>query len=82
MVLSLLNVCLADAQGDSIVYDLPRVEVVGENDAISAVPIQRIDRERMVRLGVHSLSDALRHFAGRKARERSRRITAAHNFSS
>ena len=69
MVLSLLNVCLADAQGDSIVYDLPRVEVVSENDAISAVPIQRIDRERMVRLGVHSLSDALRHFAGITVRD-------------
>ena len=69
MVLSLLNVCLADAQGDSIVYDLPRVDVVGENDAISAVPVQRIDREKMVRLGVHSLSDALRHFAGITVRD-------------
>lgn len=69
MVLSLLNVCLADAQGDSIVYDLPRVDVVGENDATSAVPVQRIDRERMVRLGVHSLSDALRHFAGITVRD-------------
>ena len=69
LVLSLLNVCLADAQGDSIVYDLPRVDVVGENDATSAVPVQRIDRERMVRLGVHSLSDALRHFAGITVRD-------------
>lgn len=69
MVLSLLNVCLADAQGDSIVYDLPRVDVVGENDATSAVPVQRIDREKMVRFGVHSLSDALRHFAGITVRD-------------
>lgn len=69
MVLSLLNVCMADAQGDSIVYDLPRVEVLGENDAASAVPVQRIDREQMLRLGVHSLSDALRHFAGTTVRD-------------
>ena len=69
LVLSLLNVCLADAQGDSIVYDLPRVDVVGENDATSAVPVQRIDREKMVRFGIHSLSDALRHFAGITVRD-------------
>ena len=69
LVLSLLNVCLADAQGDSIVYDLPRVDVVGENDATSAVPVQRIDREKMVRFGVHSLSDALSHFAGITVRD-------------
>ena len=69
LVLSLLNVCMADAQGDSIVYDLPRVDVVGESDAASAVPVQRIGRDRMVRLGVHSLSDALRHFAGTTVRD-------------
>ena len=64
LLLSLLNVCMADAQGDSIVYELPRVDVVAENAGVSAVPVQRIDREKMLQLGVHTLSDALRHFAG------------------
>ena len=63
-VLSLLNVCVADAQGDSIVYELPRVDVVAENAGVSAVPVQRMGREKMLQLGVHSLSDALRHFSG------------------
>ncbi|MBR5918477.1 MAG: Plug domain-containing protein, partial [Prevotella sp.] len=63
-VLSLLNVCVADAQGDSIVYELPRVDIVAENAGVSAVPVQRMDREKMLQLGVHSLSDALRHFSG------------------
>lgn len=64
LLLSLLNVCMADAQGDSIVYELPRVDIVAENAGVSAVPVQRMDREKMLQLGVHSLSDALRHFAG------------------
>ena len=64
LLLSLLNVCMADAQGDSIVYELPSVDVVAENDGVSAVPVQRMDREKMLQLGVHTLSDALRHFSG------------------
>ena len=63
-MLSLLNIQNLGAQQDSIVRTLPRVDVVAENDGVSAVPVQRMDREQMVRLGVHSLSDALRHFAG------------------
>ena len=63
-MLSLLNIQNLGAQQDSIVRTLPRVDVVAENNGVSAVPVQRIDREQMVRLGVHSLSDALRHFAG------------------
>ena len=63
-MLSLLNIQNLGAQQDSIARTLPGVAVVAEYNGVSAVPVQRIDREQMVRLGVHSLSDALRHFAG------------------
>ena len=71
-MLSLLCVAAADAQGDSIVRDLQRVDVVacGKNDAVRAtIPMQRIDAEKMRLLGVHSLTDALKHFAGTTVRD-------------
>ena len=71
-MLSLLCVAAADAQGDSIVRDLQRVDVVarGKNDAVRAtIPMQRIDAEKMRLLGIHSLTDALKHFAGTTVRD-------------
>ena len=35
----------------------------------ASVPVQRIDRERMLRLGIHSMTDALNHMAGLTVRD-------------
>ena len=58
------------AQNDSTlqsVQELQRVDVVAERQVSplrASVPVQRIDRDRMLRLGLHTIPDALRHMAG------------------
>ena len=60
----------AVAQNDSTlqsVQELQRVDVVAERQVSplrASVPVQRIDRDRMLRLGLHTIPDALRHMAG------------------
>ena len=58
------------AQNDSTlqsVQELQRVDVVAERQVSplrASVPVQRIARDRMLRLGLHTIPDALRHMAG------------------
>ena len=58
------------AQNDSTLqqpHELQRVEVVASRygmETRASVPVQRIDRDRMLRLGIHTMTDALRHIAG------------------
>ena len=60
----------AVAQNDSTlqsVQELQRVDVVAERQVSplrASVPVQRIDRDYMLRLGLHTIPDALRHMAG------------------
>ena len=60
----------AVAQNDSTlqsVQELQRVDVVAERQVSplrASVPVQRINRDRMLRLGLHTIPDALRHMAG------------------
>lgn len=71
-MLSLLNVCLAGAQNDSIVYGLQRVDVVAERntDGMRAtVPVQRIAQEQMLSLGIQTIADALKYLAGTNVRD-------------
>ena len=63
------------AQNDSTLqqpHELQRVEVVASRygmETRASVPVQRIDRERMLRLGIHSMTDALNHMAGLTVRD-------------
>ena len=65
----LLLLCTSDvtAQTDSVIHTLDRVEVVTvrPTDGVrSTIPVQHIDRNRMLRLGSHTITDALSHMAG------------------
>lgn len=60
------------AQVDSVIHTLQRVDVVAvrHTDAVRAtVPIQHIDRDAMTRMGMHSMTDALKHMAGLSVRD-------------
>ena len=60
------------AQVDSVIYTLERVDVVAtrHTDAVRAsIPVQQIDRNAMVRMGIHSMTDALKHMAGISVRD-------------
>ena len=63
------------AQNDSTLqqpHELQRVDVVASRYGMekrASVPVQRIDRERMLRLGIHSMTDALNHMAGLTVRD-------------
>ncbi|MCR5132087.1 MAG: TonB-dependent receptor [Prevotella sp.] len=64
------SACFLWAQTDSTlqsVQELQRVEVVAERQTSpirASVPVQQIDRNRMLCLGLHTMTDALRHMAG------------------
>jgi len=60
------------AQVDSVIHTLQRVDVVAvrHTDAVRAtVPVQHIDRDAMTRMGMHSMTDALKHMAGLSVRD-------------
>ena len=60
------------AQVDSVIHTLQRVDVVAvrHTDAVRAtVPVQHIDRDAMMRMGMHSMTDALKHMAGLSVRD-------------
>lgn len=63
------------AQTDSTsqsVQELQRVDVVADRQSSpvrASVPVQQIDRDRMRRLGLHTMTDALRHMAGITVRD-------------
>ena len=60
------------AQVDSVIHTLQRVEVVAtrHTDAVRAtVPVQHIDRDAMRRMGLHTMTDALKHMAGLSVRD-------------
>ena len=60
------------AQVDSVIHTLERVDVVAtrHTDAVRAsIPVQQIDRNAMVRMGIHSMTDALKHMAGISVRD-------------
>jgi hypothetical protein len=60
------------AQVDSVIHTLQRVEVVAvrHTDAVRAtVPVQHIDRDAMTRMGMYSMTDALKHMAGLSVRD-------------
>ena len=60
------------AQVDSVIHTLERVDVVAtrHTDAVQAsIPVQQIDRNDMVRMGIHSMTDALKHMAGISVRD-------------
>lgn len=67
----LLALCLtARAQRDTI--SLSEVEVVGisvDRSVGSSTPLQRLDRQQMRQLGVSSLADAVKRFAGVSVRD-------------
>lgn len=60
------------AQVDSVIHTLQRVDVVAvrHTDAVRAtVPVQHIDRDAMTRMGMYSMTDALKHMAGLSVRD-------------
>ena len=60
------------AQVDSVIHTLESVDVVAtrHTDAVRAsIPVQQIDRNSMVRMGIHSMTDALKHMAGISVRD-------------
>ena len=60
------------AQVDSVIHTLEHVDVVAtrHTDAVRAsIPEQQIDRNAMVRMGIHSMTDALKHMAGISVRD-------------
>ena len=60
------------AQVDSVIHTLQRVDVVAVRltDAVRAtVPVQHIDRDAMMRMGMYSMTDALKHMAGLSVRD-------------
>jgi hypothetical protein len=64
----LFPVCAGAQHVDSLMYrELPLVEVVEEarpSVAREGAPLQRLEREGISRLGIHDLSEAIRHFSG------------------
>lgn len=72
MVCLSLCVLTIGAQTDSTIHTIERVEVVAmrHSDGIRSVtPVQQVDRDRMRRLGIHTMTDALRHMAGITVRD-------------
>ena len=72
LLLLLLYAIEGMAQVDSVILTLERVDVVATRhaDAVRAsIPVQQIDRNDMVRMGIHSMTDALKHMAGISVRD-------------
>lgn len=74
LMLSMLAVCsYAQTPSDSAtVRELPRVDVLAERGVgatSSLMPVQHLNKNRMLQLNVVSLSDALKHMAGVTVRD-------------
>ncbi len=72
----LLSVCLCNAQdADSTwlrVYDLDGIEVISSRSEVhagAAIPVQSFSHTRMVKLGIGSMAELLRHIAGITVRD-------------